>query len=121
MDKHIIIESTLWSLAFTAGVLWCVQPGNPYMSHPDQNPTGGTENQLRVTERPLVITHEAHDGQIITHLPTTLNADSHRLLALSICDHVRQVARAFKVDEIDVWEWVEKERRNPTMDLRSPS
>ena len=31
-----------------------------------------------------------------------------------ICDLVRHAAKAFDVDEDDVWEWVDKERRDPT-------
>jgi hypothetical protein len=34
--------------------------------------------------------------------------------ALMICDLVRHVARAFGVKEDDVWDWVDRERRNPT-------
>ena len=38
-----------------------------------------------------------------------------------ICDLVRHVAGAFKVDEAAVWEWVEKERHNPTDQITTPS
>jgi hypothetical protein len=31
-----------------------------------------------------------------------------------ICDLIRNTAMAFDVDERDVFEWIEKERRNPT-------
>jgi hypothetical protein len=31
------------------------------------------------------------------------------------------VAKAFKVDEDDVWEWVDKERYHYTTDIQEPS
>jgi hypothetical protein len=31
-----------------------------------------------------------------------------------ICDIVRHVARAFDVDEDAVWDWINRERFNPT-------
>jgi hypothetical protein len=40
---------------------------------------------------------------------------------LLVCDLVRHVARAFKIEENDVWEWVDKERRNPTTEITNPS
>ena len=41
--------------------------------------------------------------------------------ALMIADIVHHVARAFKVDEDEVWEWMDKERRHPTTTFTSPS
>jgi hypothetical protein len=31
------------------------------------------------------------------------------------------MARAFHVDEAEVWKWVDKERRRPTTDITQPS
>jgi hypothetical protein len=121
MRKHIIIEGALWSLAITAGVLWSIQSEDPHMSLPDQESLGRTQNQLRAIERPLVMIHQAPDGRIMTHLRTAPNANSPKALGLTICEFVRYVAREFKVNENDVWEWVDEERRKPTTDLRSPS
>jgi hypothetical protein len=38
----------------------------------------------------------------------------YRQYGILIADVVRHVANAFKVHESDVWEWVDKERYNPT-------
>jgi hypothetical protein len=39
---------------------------------------------------------------------------THEPYGLAICDLVRHVAKAFKVPEDAVWEWVDKERHRPT-------
>lgn len=44
--------------------------------------------------------------------------DTHKHYGLLVCDLVRHVARAFKVPERDVWEWVDKERRKPTTEIK---
>jgi hypothetical protein len=71
-------------------------------------------------ERPLVIMFEA-DGGIICHIHPSEKAKSHEHYGLLICDLVRHVARAFKVDEADVWKWVDKERNSPTTDVTGTS
>lgn len=40
---------------------------------------------------------------------------------LIVCDLVRHVAAAFKVDEDDVWTWVDRERHHHTTDISQPS
>lgn len=77
-------------------------------------------NKPIVIEQPLVIMFEA-DGGIVCHIHPSKKASSHEHYGLLICDLVRHVANAFKVDESDVWEWVDKERRNPTTDVRPAS
>ena len=71
-------------------------------------------------EQPLVIMFEA-DGQVVCHIHPSKIASSHEHYGLLICDLVRHVARAFKVDEADVWEWVDKERHNPTTGITTAS
>ncbi len=71
-------------------------------------------------ESPLVVMFEA-DGGIVCHIHPSKLASSHEHFGLLICDLVRHVARAFKVDEDAVWEWVDKERRRPTTKIRNPS
>jgi hypothetical protein len=74
---------------------------------------GSTEKPLRI-ESPLVMMFE-QDGKIVCHIhPRDRN---HTHYGLLVCDLVRHVARAFRVDEDAVWEWVDKERRNPTSDV----
>jgi hypothetical protein len=63
--------------------------------------------------RPLVIMYEQGDGVVCRVYPGK-RTNSHREYGILICDLVRDVANAFKVDEDNVWEWVHKERRNPT-------
>jgi hypothetical protein len=70
-------------------------------------------------QNPLVIMFKGPDGEIITHLhPDEHTYDEYGLL---VCDLVRHIARAFKVDEDDVWEYVDKERARPTTGITTPS
>lgn len=77
-------------------------------------------NKPIVIEQPLVIMFEA-DGGIVCHIHPSTKASSHEHYGLLICDLVSHVARAFKVDESDVWEWVDKERNNPTTEVKTAS
>jgi hypothetical protein len=62
-------------------------------------------------ESPLIAVFKS-DGKVQTHLyPGELGYEGYGLL---IADLVRHVAKAFTVREEDVWEWVDKERYNPT-------
>ena len=62
-------------------------------------------------DSPLVIVFK-NDGQLQTHLyPGEMTYKGYGLL---VADIVRHVAKAFKVREEDVWEWVDKERYEPT-------
>jgi hypothetical protein len=72
-------------------------------------------------ENPLVIIFEGSGGEVICHIHPSKNAKSHQHYGLIVCDLVRHVARAFKVDEKEVWEWVDKERHNPTTKVTNPS
>jgi hypothetical protein len=72
-----------------------------------------------IVRKPLVIMFE-HEDKIICHLHPRKN-DSHKGYGLIVCDLVRHVAKAFKVDEDDVWEWVDKERYHYTTDIQEPS
>jgi hypothetical protein len=60
------------------------------------------------------------DDNVVCHIHPDKD-DSHRHYGLLICDLVRHVAKAFKVHEDDVWEWVDKERDRPTTDITRPS
>jgi hypothetical protein len=77
-------------------------------------------NKPVVIEKPLVIMFEA-DGGIVCHIHPSKKASSHEHYGLLICDLVRHVAGAFKVDEDDVWEWVDKERKSPTTEVKTAS
>ena len=77
-------------------------------------------NKEMVIEQPLAIMFEA-DGGIVCHIQPSEIASSHEPYGQLICDLVRHVARAFKVDEAEVWKWVDKERRHPTTDVRPVS
>jgi hypothetical protein len=62
-------------------------------------------------DSPLIIVFE-NDEQIQTHIfPGEMD---HRDYGMLIAALVRHVANAFKVHENDVWEWVDKERYEPT-------
>jgi hypothetical protein len=79
---------------------------------------GSTAKPLRI-EKPLLLMFE-EDGQTICHIHPTEGYD-HRQYGLLICDLVRHMACAFDVTEEEVWEWVDKERRNPTTEITQPS
>ena len=77
-------------------------------------------NKPIVIEQPLVIMFEA-DGRVVCHIHPSETASTHEHYGLLICDLVRHVARAFKVEEDDVWEYVDKERVRPTTGITTPS
>jgi hypothetical protein len=69
---------------------------------------------------PLVIMFQTPpDNAVVCHI----HPGDHRYeeYGLLICDLVRHVAAAFKVEEDRVWEWVDKERYHPTTKVRQPS
>jgi hypothetical protein len=62
-------------------------------------------------DSPLIIVFES-DGEIQTHIyPEDMDHTDYGTLIAIL---VRHVANAFKVNENEVWEWVDKERYNPT-------
>lgn len=71
-------------------------------------------------KNPLVIIYPTEDGKINTVIATR-EEDTHEHFGLLIYDLVRHTARAFKVSEDDVWEWVVKERHHHTTDITRPS
>ncbi len=64
--------------------------------------------------------HVQQDGKVVCQIHPAKGLD-HTHYGLVICDLVRHVARAFRVDEDEVWKWVDKERRHPTTDVTQPS
>ena len=75
---------------------------------------GSTASPVRI-EKPLVLMFEK-DGDTICHIHPMERYD-YRQYGLLICDLVRQMARAFGVTEEEMWEWVDRERRNPTTEI----
>ena len=62
-------------------------------------------------DSPIIIVFE-NDGQLQTHLyPGEMGYQEYGTLIATL---VRHVANSFKVEEKDVWEWVDKERYDPT-------
>jgi hypothetical protein len=80
--------------------------------------TGASGDPL-VLKDPLVVMFQ-QDGKLVCHIHPAEGID-HKHYGLAICDLVRHVARAFRVDKADVWEWVDKERRRPTTEVTQPS
>ena len=72
-----------------------------------------------VLNKPLLVVFE-QEGNLVCHL-WPREDDTHASYGLIACDIVRHAARAFKVDEDDVCEWVDKERRKQTTSFSSPS
>jgi hypothetical protein len=86
----------------------------------EQMTSGGTREQPMAIERPLVVMFRSGDGDIICHIFPG-QTDGYKAYGLLICDLVRHVANAFNVDEDDVWERIDKERRNPTSEITQVS
>ena len=80
---------------------------------------GGPGGDPFVLKDPLVVMFQ-QDGNLVCHIHPAKGLD-HTHFGLAICDLVRHVARAYRVREDDVWEWVDKERRRPTSDITQPS
>jgi hypothetical protein len=77
------------------------------------------ERKVTIVKDPLVIMLHQEDGSVVCHIhPGKLD---HRAYGLIICDLVRHVATAFSVHEDDVWEWVDKERHQPTTKITRAS
>jgi hypothetical protein len=60
-------------------------------------------------------------GEVVCHIHPSEHCPTHETYGLLIADLVRHVARAFKVGEGEVWEWVDKERHHPTTPITNPS
>jgi hypothetical protein len=80
---------------------------------------GGGPTSPVVLEDPMVVMFQ-QNGQLVCHIHPAKGID-HRHYGLAICDLVRHVARAYKVDDDEVWRWVDKERRGPSSDITQPS
>jgi hypothetical protein len=72
-------------------------------------------------ENPLVIMFADDSGKVHCQLHPSDKCPSPAEYGLLIADLARHVARAFEVDEGEVWEWVDKERRRPTTGITNPS
>lgn len=79
----------------------------------------GADNVLRI-ERPLVMVYEGDDA-IMFRIHRTEKSHSHKQFGMLVCDLIRHVAKAFDVDEADVWSCVEQERDNPTTGIKRHS
>jgi hypothetical protein len=80
---------------------------------------GGTLEKPFIVQEPLVIMFRQGDS-VICHLHPA-EEDTYEGYGILICDLVRHVARCFDVNEDDVWDWVDKERDNPTDEITNPS
>jgi len=90
-----------------------------FMSSTSGSPVGGSSEQPMMITQPLIIMFEC-DEKIVCHIYPRPQ-DSHKSYGLLVCDLVRHLAGAFKVDEDDVWEWVDKERHHHTTKIIQPS
>jgi len=65
---------------------------------------------------PVAIMFRQPDGSVTVHIhpPAGYGPGEYGVLA---CDFVRHIAAALKVDEADVWKWVDKERHRPTAEI----
>lgn len=67
---------------------------------------------------PLLVVHYVtldEDSPIVFHVHTgDERCNDEAAFGILIADVVRHVAKALKVDEDEIWRWVEAERENPT-------
>ena len=82
-----------------------------------ENPPPGT---FKIAN-PLLIMFADERGEVVCHIHPSEHCPTHETYGLLIADLVRHVARAFKVGEEAVWEWVDKERGHPTTPITNPS
>ena len=73
---------------------------------------------MTVITNPWIIVHqpEGEGGQIYTVLAGPDGTD-YEQFSLVIADVIRNVAKAFEVDESDVLRWIHMEIDNPTTEL----
>jgi len=74
------------------------------------------EKPMTIVDPLVLMFHDDTGTKVICHIHPPPGTD-YRGFGLLICDLTRHVAKAFGVEEDEVWEWVEKERRNPTTNL----
>jgi hypothetical protein len=90
-----------------------------FLSSASGTPLGGSRQQPFIMESPLVMMFQGPDKNVTCHIhPGDL---THKHYGILICGLVRHVAKAFKVSEDEVWEWVDKERRRPTSEVTTAS
>ena len=70
-------------------------------------------------DNPLAIVFQA-EGKVFYHLHPPAGW-THEHYGLLVCDLVRHVAQAMKVEEGAIWEWVERERSKPTSPITQVS
>lgn len=76
-----------------------------------QTPTPVGEDTMMIKD-PLVIMF-LDNKKIVCHIHYSKDI-THEHYGMAVCDLVRHVAKAFKVGEDAVWQWVDMERHNPT-------
>lgn len=70
--------------------------------------------------QPVIIVDKLPDETLNTLIFSEAVSDvqePHAAIGLIVCDIVRHAARAFNVDEEDIFAWLDKERDNPTTDV----
>lgn len=68
-----------------------------------------------VTEDNMVlIVHFDDEGHTVTLIGKPKHKLGHEDFGIVVADTVRHVARAFQVEEREVWRWVDQERAQPT-------
>jgi hypothetical protein len=80
---------------------------------PENQPETMPDIESTIVKQPLIFMFldDKDEGNCLLY-PTQDNG--YEVFGLLICDLVRHVARCFKVDEEDVFAWIEKERHKPT-------
>ena len=68
----------------------------------------------RMYVQPLIIMFQNPGEGVSCHIYPGGGWINHKHYGILICDLVRFVAGAFNVTEDDVWEWIDKERHNPS-------
>jgi hypothetical protein len=68
----------------------------------------------------VIMFQDEETKNVICHLYPSGSCDSYQAYGLLVCDLVRHVAKCFGVKEQQVWDWVDKERANPTTEIKGP-
>ena len=79
---------------------------------PDKPFLDANGEPIQIEEIPFLSVHKKKgSGNIII---VNVGAYDYQSYGLIVTDIVRQIANSFDINEELVWEWVEKERHNPT-------
>jgi hypothetical protein len=90
----------------------------PRIKASQANKAGELSGRIEIADPLIIMFNEERNMICRLHIPDDY---THETYGIIICDLVRHIAKAFKVDEDAVWAWVDAERDNPTSPINEHS